>query len=84
MADSFSGLIDKAVSEDIVAREPILVSAHRGYNVVKYLDKYYGVAQSQGALDLAEESDRNTAGIIVADDQETLVGLIDKVVDADD
>ena len=64
--------------------EPTLVSAHRGYNVVKYLDKYYGVAQSQGTLDLSEESDRNTAGIIVADDLETLTGLIDKAVDADD
>jgi len=68
----------------IIAHEPILVGAHRGYNVVKYLDKYYGVAQSLGALDLSEESDRNTAGIIVVDDLETLTGLIDKAVDADD
>ena len=74
----------RKIVSNMYAPEPILISAHKRYNIVKYLDKYYGLAQSLGELELTKESDRNTAGIIVADDLETLTGLIDKVVGADD
>jgi hypothetical protein len=53
-----------------------LLSSYQGYNIIKFRNRFFGVAQYHGSLDLFKESDRSHAGTIVADDLETVIGVI--------
>jgi len=79
-------LIDKAIQsrpkaqpkEKAADRSPKLIQSYKGYNIVEYNNRFYGVPQSLGILDLRKEEDRNRDGILVGKDIEEIKTLIKK------
>ncbi|MBN2138014.1 MAG: hypothetical protein JW720_09415 [Sedimentisphaerales bacterium] len=53
-ADEIRNIIDKVIARSNTSREPILVEEdYRGYNIVLFGDKYYGVFRNGEAFDVS-------------------------------
>ena len=55
---------------------PTLVWSRAGYNIVRYLGKYWAVPQSLGPVDFTQEEERRRPGIIFSESELGLVQLI--------
>ncbi len=73
-------MIDKAIlnQEKAADLSPRLVRSYKGYNIVEYNNRFYGVPQSLGTLDLHKEEDRNRDGILIGKDVKEVKTLIKK------
>jgi hypothetical protein len=67
-------------SESRTTEEPSLLTSHRGYNLVHYDDKVYGIPHSLGAIDLSEQDmDSLPEQIMVSSSLEDIKFSIDQL-----
>ncbi|MGA2916324.1 MAG: glycosyltransferase [Sedimentisphaerales bacterium] len=58
---------------------PIVLDTYKGYNVVEYQGKVYGVPRNLGKVDFMKESERLQPGILCEDTQQKLISRIDNI-----
>lgn len=61
------------IDSGVLAENPILLCAYKGYNIVKMLDTFYAARHGLGDLDLTTEEGRTHSGLLVSRDYHELL-----------
>lgn len=68
----------RRVKHDMIAEHPVLLSAYRGYNLIKMQDKFYA-ARHGLTLDLTNDRDRQNPELLVSTNYFSLLKIIQKL-----
>ncbi|MBF0518748.1 MAG: hypothetical protein HQK92_03400 [Nitrospirae bacterium] len=60
--------------------KPRLVGDYKKYNIVIYKGHFWGIPQSKGAMDLTNDADISSEGIVISKDRNEIENIIDKEI----
>jgi hypothetical protein len=64
------------IDSGVLAENPILLCAYKGYNIVKMLDTFYAARHGLGDLDLTTEEGRAHPELLVSSNYSALLKLV--------
>jgi hypothetical protein len=64
------------VDHRVLAENPLLLCAYKGFNIVKMLDTFYAARHGLGDLDLTTEAGRAHPGLLVSSNYFALLKMV--------